>query len=414
MARDEFFDLYRQYTKGQESPEAFHFWSAVSLVCSILGRNVWINRGYYNLYSNHFIILVSKSALARKSTAFARIAIPRVLNEALKLLHGSGLGGGTPKIIAHKMTPESLCQELVLREKNASTQTKMERPIPNPCLLYASELGVFMSKSSQMSGLTDILMDIYDCQAEWRNRTKTSGVDYLYNLAPSLISATTPDWISGNVTTSLFNQGLVGRTIFVYSDRAQTRIAHPIMDDSKRELEQKLIKILQQVSFHYGEFTWSSTAWKYFEDWYNGRSEPTDDSGESGFWGREHEHVLKLAMVMAAVKRDKLILYKSDIEAAIKRLAVVRESIASTFKEVAYAHEDADTKYVEAVIKEAGEIKRSPLLRKVYRRMQQEKLDQCLSILMAAKVIHRFEDKKPKKGPAAIIYGFGGKRGQSK
>ena len=404
MPQEGFFELYREYTKGQESPEQFHYWTAVSIVGSILGRSVWIDRGYYQLFPNHYVILVSKSALARKSTAFAKIGIPRIMETALTLMSEAGLAGGMPKVVAHKMTPESLCQELVLREKHDWSQTKMIRPIPNPCLLYASELGVFMSKSAQMSGLTDILMDIYDCQAEWRNRTKTSGVDFLYNLAPSLISATTPDWINGNVTGSLFNQGLVGRTIFVYSDRAQTRIAHPVMDDSKREIEQKLIAKLQRISYLYGQFAWTPTAYRFFEEWYNDRAEPTDDSGESGFWGREHEHVLKLAMVMAAVDRERLCLYKSDIENAIKRVGTVRASLVSTFKEVAYAHEDAELKYVEGVLKEAGSIARSPLLRKVYRRMNQVKLDECLNSLMAAKIVKRETGPKPKRGPSAITY----------
>jgi len=404
MPQEGFFELYREYTKGQESPEQFHYWTAVSIVGSILGRSVWIDRGYYQLFPNHYVILVSKSALARKSTAFAKIGIPRIMETALTLMSEAGLAGGMPKVVAHKMTPESLCQELVLREKHDWSQTKMTRPIPNPCLLYASELGVFMSKSAQMSGLTDILMDIYDCQAEWRNRTKTSGVDFLYNLAPSLISATTPDWINGNVTGSLFNQGLVGRTIFVYSDRAQTRIAHPVMDDSKREIEQKLIAKLQRISYLYGQFAWTPAAYRFFEEWYNDRAEPTDDSGESGFWGREHEHVLKLAMVMAAVDRERLCLYKSDIENAIKRVGTVRASLVSTFKEVAYAHEDAELKYVEGVLKEAGSIARSPLLRKVYRRMNQVKLDECLNSLMAAKIVKRETGPKPKRGPSAITY----------
>lgn len=130
--REAFFDLYKQYTQGQESPESFHFWTAVGLVASVAGRSIWTDRGYYNLYPNHYIILVSKSALARKSTAFAKIGIPRVLEPTLKILDSNGLGGGGPTLIGHKMTPESLCQELVRREKNAATQTKMDTPVPIP------------------------------------------------------------------------------------------------------------------------------------------------------------------------------------------------------------------------------------------------------------------------------------------
>ena len=64
-------------------------------------------------------------------------------------------------------------------------------------------------------------------------------------------------------------------------------------------------------------------------------------------------------MVLSLTRRAELRLFKTDIDDAIGRLGEIQYSLSSVFKEVAYAHEDADTKYVEGIIKEKG------LLRKV-------------------------------------------------
>lgn len=394
---NDFFSLYAEYTTGQESPKVFHKWTALGIIAAILGRHVWIDRGYYKVYPNNYIILVSRSAMSRKSTAFAKIGIPRVLRKTLFTLHKSGLGGGNVKILSGKTSPEKLIQDLAHDPKKGESLSDS-----NPSLLVSSELGVFMSRMAQTNGLVDILMDLYDAPDQWVNRTKTSGIDYLSNQAPTLLAATTPDWIATNVTSSVFSQGIIGRTIFVYSDEVQSRIAHPKMDEKKLVLEKELQKMLFRISLLHGEAEYDPKAYKRYETWYNRRAEPDGTDGDSGFWGREHEHVLKVAMCLAAGKRQTTYIEREDINEAIILLEDIRKTLVSVFKDVVYEHEDPSAKYVEAVIKEAGKITRTALLRKIWSRMNQARMDDALDVLMASKVIRHVKEKT--KGRPARWY----------
>jgi hypothetical protein len=53
---------YLKYTDQMESPSSFHIWSALAALSCTLQRKVWINRGFYTLYPNQYIILVAESA----------------------------------------------------------------------------------------------------------------------------------------------------------------------------------------------------------------------------------------------------------------------------------------------------------------------------------------------------------------
>src|SRR3972149_4557971 len=79
---DNWIDAYLEYTQKQESPEKLHFWVAVSLISAAIKRQVWMDRGYYKLYPNTFVLIVAESARVRKSVAIdigmtlVRAAVP--------------------------------------------------------------------------------------------------------------------------------------------------------------------------------------------------------------------------------------------------------------------------------------------------------------------------------------------------
>src|SRR3990167_8776352 len=88
--------VYLSLTEGQESPDIFHLWCAVSTIATTLERNVWLDRGYYTLYPNLYVVLVSGSAVARKSTAIG--VASRLYREA----NPEGI------MVSQKVTPEAL------------------------------------------------------------------------------------------------------------------------------------------------------------------------------------------------------------------------------------------------------------------------------------------------------------------
>ena len=88
-------EKYLEYTEDQESPSIFHLWVGLSLISAVLGRRVWIDRGYYFLFPNLYVVLVAGSARARKSTA---------LGIGVGLLKKAGVD---VNIISQKITPEA-------------------------------------------------------------------------------------------------------------------------------------------------------------------------------------------------------------------------------------------------------------------------------------------------------------------
>ena len=403
-----FIESYMAYTSGQESPSDFHYWTAVSALSSAVGRNLWLDRGYYKIYPNHYIILVAGSALSRKSSAI-NIGV-RILRKALERLKEAGIDAGALSVLSAKMTPEALCRAMSTKgiksmyanEEEEDEENKISRPL----LLYSSELGVFLSRTAQMNGLVDLLIDFYDCPDDWEYLTKTQGADFVHNVYTAMLSATTPDWISANITGSVFNQGLVGRTIFVHSDKAQTRVAHPQFNEYEQFLENRLLDLLESKLLLKGEMTLTQEAYEYYEQWYNLRADPGDNqSMQSGFFGREHDHVLKLSMAISMSRSNDLIITFEDIQNAIEKVGTVRVGLGRVFREVKQQNEIFEVQYVESIIKDKGKISHSDLLRLVRRKMNSGQLKEAITVLTQSEIITTVSEK-PKRGPAKKLYTF--------
>ena len=69
VLKEGWLQAYRRYVFKQESPDLFHFWTAMTMISSALRRHVWIDRKAYTIFPNLYVFLVEESAAARKSTA---------------------------------------------------------------------------------------------------------------------------------------------------------------------------------------------------------------------------------------------------------------------------------------------------------------------------------------------------------
>ena len=131
---------YCHFTKEQESPSMFHLWVGLSVIASTLGRRCYIDRGYYTLYPNLYIVLVGGSARAKKTTAINigydiyREAFPDAC------------------LISQKITPEALIGVLVSTTAEQSGGT-----------IVSDELSVFLGNSNKDATLIQLLTKLYDC-----------------------------------------------------------------------------------------------------------------------------------------------------------------------------------------------------------------------------------------------------------
>ena len=67
-------EAYYHYTSQSESPDLFHFWTAVSTIAGALRRQVWIDERFFHWTPNFYIIMVGPAGVVSKSTS-ARIGM---------------------------------------------------------------------------------------------------------------------------------------------------------------------------------------------------------------------------------------------------------------------------------------------------------------------------------------------------
>src|SRR2546421_4508695 len=59
---------YCYYNSGNECPPSYHIWSCLAAYSTILSRRVWIDRGYFQVFPNLYVVLVGDAG-SGKNTA---------------------------------------------------------------------------------------------------------------------------------------------------------------------------------------------------------------------------------------------------------------------------------------------------------------------------------------------------------
>lgn len=339
---ESFLDLYMRYTSKQESPAEFHLFTAMTMVGAALGRKCYIDRGYYKLFPNFFTILVAGSARCRKSTA---------INIGVDLLRGVP----TTRVIAGKTTPEQFIKELA--PESSSTA-------PLNMLVHSSELSVFLTKQTYGESMIQVLTDLFDCPDAWAYRTKNKGQDFLRNVFLCIIAAATPDSVSKGIPSSALEEGFASRVLFIYRKDTDRRNAMPSLSQDEVDMKLQLTASLAKIGQIEGEFTLAPAALKWYVEWYNSMEPPTDKRME-GFFGRKHDHMLRLGMVLAASQLQRIIEI-DHMQAALLALEYVETNAPYAFAQIGA---DANTDFLNraaTIVERMVRVSHSELLRRCY------------------------------------------------
>jgi len=339
---DSFLDKYLRYTSKQESPAEFHLWVAMTIVAAALGRKCFINRGYYRLFPNLFTILVAGSARCRKSTS---------INIGMPLLKGVP----TTRVVSGKITPEKFIEEIA----------PVAGGSPPNILVHSGELSVFLTKQQYGEPLIHILTDMYDCPKEWAYKTKNRGQVLLNDLFLCIIAATTPDGIAKGIPASALEEGFASRVLFVYQADTPRRNAMPSLSDEEDRLGQALAEELAEIGKLEGEFTLDKEARAWFIDWYETKLVAPADKRLEGFYGRKHDHLLRIGMILAG-SAHSLVIEQAQLEAALLALEGVEQNAPSALAEIGG---DQITQFLTRAVvlcERSRRISHSELLRKLY------------------------------------------------
>jgi len=367
--RNGFLTDYLDFTKEQESPEDYHFWVGLGTVGIALGRRCFVDRGYYTLYPNLYIVLVGESAITHKSTA---------LSIGVNLIKGSL--GEEVSFFSQKITTEALIYHLVQRYEETNTAH---------AVIHASEFSVFFGKSISDPTLLQTLTDLYDCPPTWSYTTRGRGIEMANDICVSMLAGSTPEWLKSCLPDEAIAGGFFSRLIPIFRSHSERKTPFPedTLTSQMRNLRDNCKNDLQIISGISGQFQWETKAKNLFATWYE--DENYNDPGGAppllrGYYGRKGDNIIKLAMIHSASRDSSKMIREQDVLFAVKALQSNEGYMEDIVKYLGKSEEGKKLEIVRELIERHGELKHSDLMRKVAHRLNKDEVKMTIDTLEEA------------------------------
>ena len=309
-----------------ESPEPYHWWCASAALGHLMGRDsVMLIQDFATVYpAQMMIVLVSESAITRKTTAMNRATYFLGLKSVCK----------RTLIVPAGVTPESMYSVLGLNDDGTERN-------PGVGLICAPEMGTFFSKAKYMQEMGTLITDLNDCsQAVRIRKTMTHGEQRIIHGCVGMIACTTPTGMAHEIPEYVRTAGFLGRLHMVYCNKP--RKANAGIDEvppAQKVLLHWLETDIMRIAAIKGRFTFTDDARSWYKAWYDRHFAQCDDPNiymekNTGWWGRKHTHLLRCAMIYSAARESSLVIALGDVTLALERLNSIEERFADAMKEV--------------------------------------------------------------------------------
>lgn len=203
------------------------------------------------------------------------------------------------------------------------------------CLLVAPELSVFLRYPEDE--LPD-LADLWDARPEPQMYgTRGKGLVTITSPCPSMLAGCAPEWLKDAVPPSAIGGGFSRRVNFVYADKPKHQNPWPDPSDWGVVLT-PLVEDLKYIGLRlHGEYRFDNDARPAFEKVFMDQYTDLEDEACFYYSKSRWSNAAKLAMVLAASRRDDLVIMKSDMEEADDMTLDVRDGLRKVFRGVGSA-----------------------------------------------------------------------------
>lgn len=289
-----------QSTEGSESPREYYYWAGLSAISAVVANNVYLNRFYYKLWPNIFVILVGRSGL-RKGPP---IQLAKALVEEVD----------NTRVFAGRSSIEAIIDDLA----KAYTRNNGGPPVLDARgFLVSSEFASFIIQNdAALTILTDLYDRNYNSKA-WDYLTKGGGKLKLKEPYLTLIGASNEVHFKDVIPENALGGGFVARTFIIHADKKSG-------SNSLTEKPANIVNVsdlagyLKELANLKGEFTWSPEAKTLYDAWYK----EFDNSGyedDTGTLERISDSILKVALLISLSRDMSLEIKEIDISEAIAR-----------------------------------------------------------------------------------------------
>jgi hypothetical protein len=366
-----FIEDLQDVTSEVESPKSFIYWAGLSAISAVVRNKIWIDKQYYKLYPNTYVMLIAKSGM--------RKGFPVGLSRRMV-----DLVGGT-RVIAGRNSIQGIIKDL----SSTSTVPGTKGPITHSSAFIVS--GEFSTSLVKDPDALTILTDLYDghYNPEWKNTLK-SGTESLKGVNLTLLGAMNETHWNDLITGKEITGGFVARCIIVREERRARKNA--LLRDLKKPFTlEPFVKYLNEIDKLEGRVHLTEPARDEFEEWYN-EFEPEKLDDKTGTANRVHDQILKVAMLVALSRRVELIVGKEDITEAMN-LCLSASIVAE--KLTAGTGSSADSSQIRIVMQELlsaeeNKISRTKLLQRHYGDISAVLLDQIIETLDQSGAIDKY------------------------
>lgn len=376
---------YLNYTRDSESPTTFHFWTGVSVLAGALRRRVWLDMKKFQWTPNFYIVLVGPPGIAAKSTS---------ISMGMTLLS---------KVPGVKFGPESMTWQALGKDLEESTEHVDFTDINGKkalatmsCLtIPITELGTFLHPDDDQ--LMSILIRLWEGQVDtFKHKTKSSGNVEIPNPWLNIIAATTPAWLKENFPEGMIGGGLTSRIVFVYGDKKRGLIPYPdevIPATDYLKMRDDLITDLTDISKMKGEFQLSQFAREWGRAWYADHNNPDlrpdhlSNDRYGGYIARKQTHLHKLAVVLAAARREKLTIEEDDLREAEAIISDNEKDMLKVFDSIGLPTQSKHIQELVSTVRFAGFLTNRGLWARCMNYMSYRDFEDAVRAGVAARVL---------------------------
>ncbi|KKM87258.1 hypothetical protein LCGC14_1270810 [marine sediment metagenome] len=379
-----------KYTEDTEVPAIFSVWAGISAVGAAMGRDCFVDQGYFAIYPNLYVILVAGSARCRKSTAvniagdFIQKVVPKI------------------NLISQKVTPEGLIGMLsgLIGDEGATTV------VPSAVgVAVVDELSTLIDKNAFKSGLIALLTNLYDCK-DFEYLTRGRGRELVNNPCLSVLGASTIRWIKDTIPEVAIGGGFTSRIVFVYKDKREKLVPWPVMSAENKALSEDIVHDLCEVSKMRGPIALDKGALDTYKEEYVNFYENSSlmkDEGLAGYANRRHHILLKVSMIICASRTDNRLITQHEMNMSIKLLRKAENAMPFILRTIMSEKVGTVFESILTFIISMGSVGRPRLIREFRHKMTSQDLDVLLRTLEEEGVILQTVDG------SKIVYTYTGK-----